>query len=227
MTAPAPTKGPIGKRRIPLDEETEQRLRLIAERLNFHPNGYIFGPNVTWATRVALSYAKRAGIEPNGDILGKDRRSVKIDTAGLFDDLPVTALSSVLKQSARHYSRKGWPDNAALAGLSDNWVALPESIIREIAIRAFASRRTAEVEAAEVLNTAMAAAIDELPSKLYGEGTRDVRIRLNPELFNRFWHAASWSGRDLNTLLWHHTNRVLMADAPKKAQAPAREEVPE
>lgn len=134
-------KEPTGKRRLPLDPATRQLVFAATTRLGFPPSRYLFGPNATWAIRIALSYAKRAGITPVEDGIANGTVALKIDTAGMYDDLDAGKVAQVVRQAFHHYTEKGMPSDRALESRPGMWITLPQSLLSEIAVNAFASRR--------------------------------------------------------------------------------------
>lgn len=206
------TTGPIGKRRIPLDAGDRSLLLAVSPRLGFSPNGYRIGPKATWTIRTALAYAKLAHIEPGEPVVVPPSTGgllpMKIDTAGLFDDLDVVRLASVIRRALRHYAKDGVPTDRQLANRSGTWMTLPLSLLSDIALNAFINRRVAEVEAVETIEEAMRKELDRLPADERTERPMDVHLRIDEALAEKFRERAGLTGHDADTLLWRAAREV-------------------
>lgn len=196
------------KKRIPLDAETLELINEASKCLGFPPSRYFFGPNRTWAVRTALAYARETGIEPNGTVPKSDDSFLKVDTGGLYDDVEVPKLQSILRPVFQRYRGDAMPTSQSLVSRRGTWLSVPQSILAEIAVGAFRSRRTSEVEGVEVLEEAMQRELRDLPEDPNEEETGDVCLRLDPELWEKFRNRASSIGYDADTLLWRRAREV-------------------
>lgn len=222
--AEAPETGrerPIGKRSVPLSAATRallvigdpgplQRPGPVSKALALRPGGIVHGPRAAEAVRVALAFAARngfAGLVPQRAPDGA--AAIEVDTRGLFDHESPARLGSLLEEALRHYAALGVPDANALEGRYELWVTLPESLMDEIRINAFASRRAAEVEAVATLEEAMRLTLAGFQGRTRrSERLMDAMVRTDLALQSQFRERASELGLDADTLLWTGAHEV-------------------
>jgi hypothetical protein len=199
----------LGKRRIHVDEETRRQILLAAPRLGYPPPSYLFGPNASAAIRVALEFARQTGIEPAGEpMVTNGAEPFKVDTRGLFEETDLKAVAQILRLAIRRYLQFGAPSDKPLFGRSGTWLSVPRSLLQEIAINAFASRKVSEVEAVETLEEAMRRVLRELSPDGEKESPWDVRLRIDSGLYDTFRERAGRAGMDAESLLWREAHEI-------------------
>ena len=204
------TTKPIGKRLLPIEPETRQLIDQIAPRLSLTRSGYLFGPNPTWAIRIALAYAKRVGMVPPLGVPMNGVSRIRVNTHGFYDYVLPERVSLVIKEAVRHYTREGMPTvGGGIASRRATWLSLPESMLAEIAVSAFASRRVSEVEAVDILEQAINRIVVTLPASGHEDVRRDVPLRIDGKLYEEFLERASTAGMDADTMLWQVARQIL------------------